>query len=77
MSCMFVRTHVDFLREHKRSGAVLFADLKSAFYSVVREFVLPMASTEESTIDDLIDSVPLLLVPAVQQLIMQPSVIES
>eukprot|EP00973_Karenia_brevis_P026068 3597259-Karenia_brevis.AAC.1 len=36
-----------------------------------------MASTEESTIDDLIDSVPLLLVPAVQQLIMQPSVIES
>eukprot|EP00973_Karenia_brevis_P086828 12041950-Karenia_brevis.AAC.1 len=68
MSMLFVKVHAEIIKHNRSAGFVLFADLKSAFYSVIRELVASVRNGSRS-IDDLLRKVPNALAPAIEQLI--------
>eukprot|EP00973_Karenia_brevis_P031352 4326602-Karenia_brevis.AAC.1 len=48
LSMLFVRLHAEIVRHDKAAGFILFADLKSAFHSVIRELVAQWQSQYRS-----------------------------
>eukprot|EP00973_Karenia_brevis_P078546 10904568-Karenia_brevis.AAC.1 len=75
MSCLFVRLHVHHLQGTKGAGGILFADLRQAFYSVVRQFVVPVADT--GVVDDMLAKVPQVLAPAIERILAQGTQLEQ
>eukprot|EP00973_Karenia_brevis_P077399 10753174-Karenia_brevis.AAC.1 len=67
MASLFIRMHSEYLKANKLAGFAFFGDLKSAFYSIVRDFILPIKDSD--TLDQLIDSIPIALIPAVEEII--------
>eukprot|EP00973_Karenia_brevis_P084792 11765136-Karenia_brevis.AAC.1 len=55
------------MKRDKINGAIFFADLRNAFYSVIRGFALPI--DDDVSYEKLIDDIPVALIPAVQEII--------
>eukprot|EP00973_Karenia_brevis_P092131 12410890-Karenia_brevis.AAC.1 len=68
MSLLLMKLHAEIIKHNRSVGLVFFADLQSAFFSVIRECVAPVCNGSRS-IDDLLRKVPHALAPAIEQLI--------
>ena len=66
----FAASHISYL--------LFFVDIRSAFYSMIRELVLPMG-TQEEHIDSVIAKVgvPVMFLAPLKRLLQEPSILEK
>ena len=73
-----VRTFWDYIRFRNAYGALLHLDIKSAFYSVLRELLVDLPTDTQDFLE-VVDSTPIpdLLKPAVFAMVAAPSLLHS
>ena len=69
MASLLLRSYLARTSALKRTALVVFYDVKTAFYAVIRKMLLPVPPSREEYLD-MLDSVdiPLPLVPILRQL---------
>ncbi len=76
MASMLVRTHVAVVNAQGRTAVLQYIDLRSAFYSTIRQIGVTMEHSRED-LDDLLESteIPEQLRPALQAILAAPAIL--
>ena len=73
-----VRWNQHAYKGHNQSCVIFFTDVEAAFYSTIRELLLPQAQSPDS-IEDILDKtgVPLIFVEPLEKLLAEPPLLEQ
>eukprot|EP00973_Karenia_brevis_P037455 5165948-Karenia_brevis.AAC.1 len=77
ISALMIRAHIARFRKVQKSGFILFVDIKQAFYSVLRQFIIPLNDPENLALADLEKTVPECLQESLKAIMHSPTEIEN